>query len=198
MKRVVFFVAMIAVLLSTAALADTTVTYYTTGTFSSGGTNVLNVGGKTLTYNAESVNKLSLDGYSIAPFGSFTENGTLSVPTGETFTLTLWQLTPGAGSATDIGNISGKFTVNPSGTSKSTVYLDFTSSTFLFNGTHYSELTGSPIDGVEWGVLSVNPISTNTTTSLNGIALTTPEPGSLVLLGAGITGLLTLVRRKRS
>jgi PEP-CTERM motif len=198
MKRAVLLVAFGVILISTVALADTTVTYYTTGAFSTGGTNVLNVGGKTLTFNAESLNKIALSGYSIAPLGSFTENGTLSVPSGETFTLTIWELTPGAGSATDIGTIAGKFTVNPSGTSKSTVFLDFTSNVYSFNGTKYSTPAGSPIAGVAWGVASVNPISTNTTTSLNGLVQSTPEPGSLLLLGVGVSGLLTLVRRKRS
>jgi PEP-CTERM motif len=197
MKRVVLLVAVAAILLSTAAMADVTVTYYTTGKFSTGNTNVLNVGGKTLTYNGETTTKLDLDGYSIAPLGSFTENGTLSVPTHETFTLTIWQQTPGVGSATDIGTISGKFTVNSNHTTKSTVFLDFTTAVFSFNGTNYSTV-GLPIDKIEWGVLSVNPISTNTTTSLNGLAINTPEPSSLLLLGAGISGLVGLVRRKRA
>ena len=199
MKRVVLLIAVVAVLLSTAALADDSVTYYTTGTFSTGGGNVLNVGGKTLTYNAEPTWTLDLSsGFSVAPLGSFTENGTLAIPSGETFTLTIWQTAPGSGSATDIGNISGKFTVNPDGTTKSTVFLDFTSAVFAFNGTNYSTPTGSPLNGINWGVVSINPLSTNTTTSLNGIAYTTPEPSSLLLLGAGVSGLLGLVRRKRA
>jgi PEP-CTERM motif len=199
MKRVVLLIAVAAVLLSTAAMASDNVTYFTTGAFSTGGGNVLNVGGKTLTYNAEPSWTLDLStGFSVAPLGSFTENGTLAVPSGETFTLTIWQTAPGAGSATDLGSISGKFTVNPDGTTKSTVFLDFTSATFAFMGTTYSTPAGSPIAGINWGVVSVNPLSTNTTTSLNGIAYTTPEPSSLLLLGAGVSGLLGLVRRKRA
>jgi len=199
MKRVVLLAAMAAFLLSAAAMASPNATYYTTGTFSTGGTNVLNVGGKTLTFNAEPVWTLDLSsGFSVAPLGSFTENGTLTIPTNETFTLTIWQTAPGSGDATDIGDISGKFTVNGDGTSKSTVYLDFTSDTFAFNGTTYSTPTGSPIAGINWGVKSVNPLSTNSTTSLNGIAYTTtPEPDSLLLLAAGFPAFLGLIRRKR-
>ena len=201
MKRVVLLVAMAALILSTAANADVFVTYYTTGTFSTSGTNILQSGASKLTFTGTPSTTLALDPFSFANLGTFTESGTLSVPSGESFTLNIYQTSPGSGHATDIGTMSGKFTVTKTkfGTvTKSTVNLVFGAPYFTFDGNEYSIPTGSPIDKIAWGSFATSTISTQTNTTLQGIAINTPEPSSLLMLGVGISGLVGIIRRKRT
>ena len=197
MKRVVLLVAVAALFLSTAAMADIFATYTTSGSFSSSGTNVFQVGAGKLVFTGTPSTTLDVTPFSFANLGTFTEIGTLTIPAGETFTLTIMQTAPGGGSATDVGSISGKFTViGPN--DKSTVLLTFGPPTFTFLGNTYSQPSGSPIDGIAWGVFANTTISAQQNTTLQGLAMNTPEPSSLLMLGAGLSGLVGLIRRKRA
>ena len=82
--------------------------------------------------------------------------------------------------------------------SNSSVTLVFAAPYFTYQGNTYSTPTGSPIDKIAWGVFKNTSISVQDTTTLQGVAINTPEPSSLLMLGAGLSGLVGLIRRKRA
>lgn len=48
-----------------------------------------------------------------------------------------------------------------------------------------------------WGVLEITPIVNGTPTGFERVFITTPEPGTLVLLGSGLAALGAAARRRR-
>jgi len=207
MKRVVLLVAVAALILSTAAMADTTVTYSTTGGFNNTASTVLNLGGVTVTYHPQASSTISLPSsgaplydWGTAQFGTFTVSGTGSGDgTGNTFQLTLNQTVPApGGTAVDSATLSGVIT-----SSGSHLIVVFNNLTFNWpgNGVNYSIMAGSPLSGVNWAVTEQTTIQpAGQVTSLQGLGQTTPtpEPSSLLLLGAGVSGLVGMIRRKRA
>ena len=207
MKRVVLLVAVAALFLSTAAMADTTVTYSTTGGFNGTASNVLNLGGVTITYHPQSGSTIDLVSsgapnfdWGTAEFGTFTVSGTgTGTANGtQTFQLTLIQTVPGpTGTASDSAVLNG--TVKAKG---SQLFLTFGPPPFVFsgNGLTYSQMAPS-VNGINWSVLFQTTIQpAGQVTSLQGLGQTvpTPEPSSLLLLGAGVSGLVGMIRRKRA
>jgi len=208
MKRVVLIVAVMALFLATAAMADTMVTYSTTGGFNGTSSTVLHVGGVTITYHPQAVSTISLVSsgapyydWGTAQFGYFTVSGsgTGTANGSQTFQLTLTQTQPApGGTATDSATLNGKITATGSQLS-----LTFAPPPFVFapNGATYSPLTPSPVSGVDWAVIYRTTIQpAGQITSLQGLGqfTPTPEPSSLLLLGAGISGLVGMIRRKRA
>jgi len=208
MKRVVLIVAVMALFLATAAMADTMVTYSTTGGFNGTSSTVLHVGGVTITYHPQAVSTISLVSsgapyydWGTAQFGYFTVSGsgTGTANGSQTFQLTLTQTQPApGGTATDSATLNGKITATGSQLS-----LTFAPPPFVFapNGATYSPLTPSPVSGVDWAVTYKTTIQpAGQITSLQGLGqfTPTPEPSSLLLLGAGISGLVGMIRRKRA
>jgi hypothetical protein len=185
-----------AVLMGTLALtasATTVVVYNTVGDFTSTGTTT----DGPFTYLPSGVSNV-LDPYpTAANFGSFNATGMPGTPT-DSFVLTINQLVPHAGSST---LTSQSFTGSVASNS-SNVLLSFAGDGPVIDylGTNYITFG---IAGVEYGLQENTVLSPHTTndglTTLNGLILGTPEPGSWLMVGTGVLAVLAgaLGRKKR-
>ena len=205
--------ALAATAAAAAPAAAQVVEYYTTGTFTctscvGSGTGSVMFGsganrvtltfaaptGATLLAPATAANPAMVDLASLNP--SFASFGFIDVSGGNraartlngTFTLNIFQVTPGSGSGTLMGQLAGQL----SGTS-SNATLDVSGAGPVV------------IDGVTYGYKDLTyalvPRTTNGgRTSLQGqitATTTTPEPGSVALVGSGALALAGIVVRRR-
>lgn len=208
-----------AALAITPALA-VDVTYNTTGTFSSTGTNVYSgADGLTITYGNTVGDQVSASGATNASFGTFTVVGPtcpnvtcnpgVTDPVSTNFALTVSQTVPSVGNETLSDTFAGTISANAVGDS-STVLLTFTGG----SGTGgVPVLTTDPIDGhsaysfnlggVVYYIDRVTPIEPQTTnhgmSTINGAidASAVPEPTFYGLTGTGFAGLLALAVWRR-
>lgn len=195
--------------LSGAALADT-VTYYTTGSFSSSSGNVSSTFAG-LTFTGAPAGTVSPNMVGSGPYGDPYANialGSFACPscTGgatatDNFTLNVFQTNPAAGgSATATATLSGTLTFNPD---SNTLELVFNSTDFTLFGTAFTNLVPQ-LGNSNYAVQQYTAIALNGTggnTTLQGVVyggtVSTPEPASMLLFGTGLMGFAGLLRKKR-
>jgi MYXO-CTERM domain-containing protein len=199
------FIAGTAVALGSLPAAAQTVTFSTTGAFSGGGCSGASCAfdGFTLTFTPVGSNSF-LSG-SLVDLGSFntqcvacTPGSLQTFPAGVTFTLTVNQTGPSAGSGAFAGTVSGSLAFNPS--FSSLVWTPspsgFTLGSAGLTGTYAIVLDNTGNFNIAPPTTDANPnpsvVKALVTTT------TTPEPGAAALMATGMLGLIPVLRRRRT
>jgi PEP-CTERM motif len=171
----------------------TTVTYLTTGTFTSSGTSAYTQGPVTIAYTSSGPNTLTVPPGSQVSFGTFTVSTASATLTtvSDTFTLRIIEISPTSSTLTFVGKLSGKVSQ-----SESFAFVGFAAPLKQDLG-HIAYTIESSDDGTRGRVNLLPPAYGGGATAIAGLVAHAPEPSTMVMLGLGAPALLVVMYRNR-